>query len=258
MAIYLFKEWCRKAVSGIRFPPDRVQVGTELYRHLEDRYEEFLSQGHSELEAQQLAVEAMGDAWAIAPQLAAIHHPFWGYFLRTTRILLISILIFTVVPFGRYLYRENFERADFFDYYNTADGFTQLFHDEPELSFTENGYTFTLREATQWHSEEYGTYTFCLILTEFHPLPWMEHGQAGVWIWARDSLGTVYESDQSHFPGSDTPVLSGFAVNTSPFSSTYQMWISDDLTDVQWLELRYDRDGRDYTMRIDLTGGDAP
>ena len=86
----------------------------------------------------------------------------------------------------------------------------------------------------------------------------MEHGQAGVWIWARDSLGTVYESDQSHFPGSDTPVLSGFAVNTSPFSSTYQMWISDDLTDVQWLEMRYDRDGRDYTMRIDLTGGDAP
>lgn len=77
--------WCHAATILIRFGPDRKAVYNELLAHLEERRDAFMEQGLNEREASTKALEAMGDAYEIAPQLAAIHRPFWGYFLRVSR-----------------------------------------------------------------------------------------------------------------------------------------------------------------------------
>lgn len=257
MAIYKFKCWVEKAVSGIIFPPDKIQVATELYHHLEDHCDALVAQGYSAEDAQRLAVEAMGDAREIAPQLAALHRPFWGYFLRITRILLVILALITVIPFGKFLYEGNFQKADFFDYYREENGSTLEFYDKPGVSFTAEGYTFTVKEVMQWYNEAYGTDTFCLLMTEFHPLPWAVHGEVGCWFWAEDSQGNRYESHYSTGPDSEGAVLYTYDNNTSPFTHTYEMWINGGLTGSQWLDIHYDRDGRNYVLHIDLTGGDG-
>lgn len=46
-----FFTWCRIAVKGIKYRPERDQVHKELYEHLEDRYESFRSRGWEQEEA---------------------------------------------------------------------------------------------------------------------------------------------------------------------------------------------------------------
>ena len=104
---YYFDQWCEKAVSEIVFPPDRAEVAEELFGHMMDHYEDLAAQGYDEITARDRAIEAMGDADAIAPQLAAIHRPFWGYFLRATRVLLVILVLITIVPFFNFMTAYN-------------------------------------------------------------------------------------------------------------------------------------------------------
>lgn len=39
-------------------------------------------------------------------------------------------------------------------------------------------------------------------------------------------------------------------------SAEYDAWFANLDPEAQWVELRYDRDGRDVRLRIDLTGGE--
>lgn len=79
--------WCVQATSRIRYGPDRKRVYGELRLHMEDRKDAFVAQGLTEEAAMNKTLEAMGSALEIAPQLGAIHSPFWGYFLRVCRVL---------------------------------------------------------------------------------------------------------------------------------------------------------------------------
>jgi hypothetical protein len=44
-------------------------------------------------------------------------------------------------------------------------------------------------------------------------------------------------------------VLSGI------FRQTHECWINDFPADAKWVEFCYERDGRSFSLRIDLTGG---
>ena len=115
--------WLRDAVKYIRFPPDRRRVQEELYEHMISRNLELLAQGCSEAEADRLACEAMGDPEEVGRALAAVHKPFWGYFLRALRIALAVVLVLGMANtlrnwgfmnfFGSVsVYRSNLERYE--------------------------------------------------------------------------------------------------------------------------------------------------
>ena len=272
MGQYQFKCWCSDAVSGIIFPPDRQQISEELYRHMEDHYDALIQQGIGKEEALRLTVEAMGDARVIAPQLAAIHRPFWGYFLRATRIMLVLLLIVTIIPLGIFLRKADYREPsawgfDIFDPgVHAQNGHTLLYHGKPDCSVTSGGYRFTVTDAVVWtyrytdgNGSNLSRDILCLRMSETNFLPWAEHTGVGQWFRAEDSRGIIYESTNTHDPASGTPCLCAASSRTGPFTDTYLLWINDfELADTQWIKIRYDRDGRDLVWSIDLSGGGMP
>lgn len=262
---YEFKCWAEKAVSGIIFPPDREKVYRELVDHLEDHYDFLREGGFDDDTARIKAVEAMGDAYEIAPQLAEIHRPFWGYFLRATRVILVIALIITLIPFGIRVWNLDYGLPlslwpDRYvlsaSTYGEGTGRTLLHMSKPNISQKSDGYTFTLTNAVHWHNDEYDNNVFLVYMKEFHPLPWAQHGAAGNWFWAEDSLGNIYTCYYDQYPDDESPVFYQHGNETSPFSYTYAMWTGSDVPEeAQWLDIRYTRDGRNLVWRIDLTGG---
>ena len=264
METYEFRRWCDKAVSGILFPPDRETVYRELMNHIEDHFDYLVEQGIDEPTARQMAVEAMGDALEIAPQLAEIHRPFWGKFLYATRAILIIAAIITVIPLFIYAGETIYFPPMWTDWnvfseasYGGDTGRTLLHLSEPNITRRSDGYAFTLTDAVFWQDEETDSSCFFVYMKEFHPLPWADHSAAGSWFWAEDSLGNVYACDFS--PRTDeTPAVYSTSSQTDLFTCTYALWINDHVPlDAEWIDFRYTRDGRNLAFRVDLNGGDA-
>ncbi len=98
--------WLRDAVKYVRFPPDRRRVQEELYSHMIARNRDFLEEGYSEEEADRLSTLAMGDPEEVGRALAAVHRPFWGYFVLCLRIALVLALLISaaaVIQKGSYV-----------------------------------------------------------------------------------------------------------------------------------------------------------
>lgn len=264
MSTFEFRRWCDRAVSGIVFPPDRQKVYRELMNHLEDHYDTLRETGYCEDIAVAMTVEAMGDALEIAPQLAAIHRPFWGKLLYATRAILVIAAIITVIPLLLYAWETVYYPPMWTDWnvfseasYGGDTGRTLLHLSEPDVRRTSDGYTFTLTNAVHWYSEESGSSCFFIYMEEFHPLPWAAHGEAGSWFWAEDNLGNQYACDYSRL-AYDTPTVYSKGSQTSLFTCTYAMWINDHVPlDAEWIDIRYTRDGRNLAFRVNLTGGDG-
>ena len=274
MNSWKFKNWCDAAVSGIIFPPDREAVHAELLNHLYDHYDDLVDQGIDRDTAQAMALASMGDANEIAPQLAAIHRPFWGYLLRFTRIALVLTLCAVVLcGFFWLRYEDNFSAPNYdtFDPYYDSDrppkvytGDTRTLYAEPNQSAQSDGYTLTLTRAAVWHHQsmgEQGTFSEfdCLYfqIEVFNPRPWAEHREMMDWFWAVDSLGNVYDSYHKVIINY-APYIVGGGYHTAPLTYTYDMWISGYCSQqAEWIEFHYDRSGRNIVFRLDLTGGDA-
>ncbi|MBQ7801119.1 MAG: hypothetical protein IJ375_02205 [Oscillospiraceae bacterium] len=271
MGKYKFKYWCSDAVSGIVFPPDREKVCEELYQHMEDHYQDLLDQGMDKEEAVRETVQAMGDPWAVAKDLAAVHRPFWGYFLRATRIILVLLLIITVIPFGKYIWNEPYRENTVWGFdIRDSEAFAEKGHTflrrlEPDATVRSDGYTFTVTDAVEWlyryapgDGTEKITEVLSLRMTEFHPLPWAEHREVGQWFWAEDSLGNIYGCTKENNAYSEENYLCAYGDQSGPLTYTYKLWINDfDVENTEWITIHYDRDGRDLTWHIDLTGGDG-
>lgn len=271
MAIYNFKVWCEKAVSGIIFPPDRKKVYDELMDHVTDHYDALVEQGIDRDTAQMIAVASMGDAEVIAPQLAAIHRPFWGYFLRATRILLVLLACAAFLSGIPYLWNTSYSQPRFERYDPYADtyisdqtGITQrMFYAEPNQVAESDGYRLTLTRAawdhTDFADEESGELDMFYFQIEiFNPLPWAEDTEMTRWMWAEDSLGNYYYSFHEDGNPSRYPVVVGNRYHTGPFTYTHDMWLSNFCSqEAEWIDLHYDRSGRNIVFRIDLTGGES-
>lgn len=265
MEILRFRRWCENAVSGIIFPGDKREVYRELMAHMEDHYDALLEQGHDEQTAREMVEKAMGDPWSVAKQLAQIHKPFWGYFLRTTRVLLAIVFMVALIPLTGFLWDMPFHSPSIqrWDMYDTTSygGDTErtLLHlSEPGVSFESDGYTFTVTDAVCWRSEEIDMQFFYCLIDQFNPLPWADHAEVGYWFWAEDSLGnyyySYYESAQDEDPRK--PAMYGNQSQTGILTYTYEFWIND-FPDADWVKIHYDRDGRDEVLFIALTGGGA-
>ena len=272
MYIRKFKNWCDAAVDGIIFLPDRKQVHGELMNHLYDHYDDLVSQGVDKETAQQLALEAMGSAREIAPQLAAIHRPFWGYVYQATKILL-GVVFWVQVACG-ILWMSHFNDYseprgnEAFDPYQTeisSGDHRRIFAAEPNLSAQSDGYTLTLTRAALWEYDSVDADgnsrtddCFYFQMEVSNPRPWAEDSQIGHWFRAVDSLGNTYDCFYEGITNY-APYISGNTYHTGPYTYTHDMWISDYRSqEAEWIELYYDRSGRNIAFRVDLTGGDAP
>lgn len=270
MGNYKFETWCMKAIAQIRFPPDQDAVLKELYDHMEDHCDALMAQGLSREEAETQTLEAMGSAEEIAPQLAAIHRPFWGWCLWISRIALVLLLcaaVFAGVPYFRNLSYSgpNDMRLYVYEEIYMADEMasaTRVFCVEPDQSVKSDGYTLTLTRASKWTTDyldkEMDDFDSLYFQIEvFNPRPWAGEPEFFRWLWAEDSLGNHYYSPAETVHYSSKYNLSGSIHHTAPLTYTLDMWICDFRgQDSDWIDLHYDRSGRDIVFRIDLTGGD--
>ncbi len=267
-----FSRWCLKATWRIGFPPDRKRVRQEYLNHMTDHYDALIESGVDRLEARRLVLESMGDPDEVAPLLAAIHRPFWGYFLRVSRIVAIVLLCISLLPIYRYAKDLQFEETanmrDFDIYsessYGGDTGRTLHHLSQPNLSFCSDGSRFVITDAaliTFPVPNDKGELTALYIRMD--QTGWLPAEQRDEyfdffnipgWFSARDSLGNVYPSymEQNDY---DVNAVIPASVQSGIFTYTHELWINYFPTDAQWVELCYERDGRSFTLRIDLTGG---
>jgi len=268
-----FFYWCREAVSGIKYKPDRDAVYAELYEHLEDRYESLTARGLSHEEAEAKALEAMGNAGELAPQLAAIHRPYWAYAMIATRIICMALVCLCIGHGVVYLSDKNFSQPLNIYGYDPFGKSTATVQDipcqrtllvKPGDSVTIDGYTFTLTKAALWeHSriaDDGSTYMeqpFFFRIRVTNPVPWAGEPQIEKDLWAVDSLGNYYYSSHTGHRWNE-PTVAGNSYHTAPFTYVYDMQlIAPDIPgyrEAEWVEIHYDRAGRNLTLRIDLTG----
>lgn len=278
-----FHDWCNLAVEKIRYTPDREAVYAELKAHLEDRYQAYREQGLTDSEATERTLHAMGDAGAIAPQLAQIHRPFWGYLYSVSRWIvrfLLCLILCMLIRSGINAIQDN--RVDPYEHY-TWNPYTLTVQEDdeaartpldckaPDTSYTDSGYTVTLSDAARWlvdwkNPNLADTQEFYFRLDITTPCFWANAPTFTDWFWAEDSLGNRYYGDKEtlrfyddeeryhHYLESTHDII-----QNSPFSySCYlkiQVWKGERVEGIQWIDLHYDRGGRDMVFRIDLTGG---
>lgn len=260
--------WCLSATSEIKYKPDRERVYGELRLHVEDRKESFLARGFSEQEAIDKTIEAMGKPESIAPQLGEIHSPFWGYLLRAARIMLVILLCISLLSVHRYIKKNNYSDNYFndFDVYDTASygpdsGRTLLHLSQPDVSFSSDGSTFTLTDAAVFRNDETGMVQLYVNIEQTSLLPQKEHKEYfdsipfSFLFSARDSLGNEYTNWYGIEDGGRW--VNGHIAQRDLFSCVHECWIVHFPEEAQWVEICYERDGRSYSLRIDLTGGDC-
>lgn len=276
MTNFRFFKWCREAVSRIVLPRDRVAVELELMGHMEDRYESLIRAGHSEEDAQMLTLEAMGDPTEVARELGLIHRPFWGRTAKVTKYVVIGFLCLTLFSAGASCLKNFYFRPAFstpvYEYYNPYSGEEANFRTgwaycqfqlTPGVSFSSDGYTVTVTNAALWRNELYGTpgtpeesYPLYLQLTVTNPRIWAEADTVSRWIRAEDSSGNQYAAPNESAPGTNRIQVKSY--RTNPWTSVHELVIWDlSDPDATWIDLHYDRAGRDLTVRVDLTGGNA-
>ena len=274
MEKYRLISWCHSATCMIRFKPDRKAVYNELMGHLEERRDAYIEQGLDEKEATTKTLDAMGSPYKIASQLGAIHRPFWGYYLRVAKILLFILLVLSLIPIRNYIKSlPLYNKLGYWDFnvYSTASyggdtGRTLLHMSKPNLSFSSDGSKFTLTNAVVFteyseRNQRYVTRLYVLIQQE-SLLPQTEHSEyltsfgITAWFIARDDLGNVYPGMmEKHDP--DKGTVQTDSIQTGIFTSLHECWITNFPPEAKWVEIGYERDGRSYALRIDLTGGAA-
>lgn len=263
-----FYYWCRDAVKKIKYIPDRNKVYAELYSHMQDRYDAFIERGLSPKDAEKKTLETMGNADELAVQLAAIHKPFWGYALVFTRIVAILMLLVTLGS-GIYYFHEQKIQNEKDEIEHIVSGgllgegaHSMLYGVKPEVKKTCDGYIFCVTDAQLWRShirEEVNGNAYYdrlfLRLEVSNLLPWAPEQQAMDAMWAVDSAGVYHDTiiRETTQPGMGYigVVRKQRVLNTY----CYDLYFSNTPEDVEWVELHYDRDGRDLVLRVELTGG---
>ena len=94
-----FDTYIREVTSHVKFSFDRRAIAKELQAHMEDLYEDLLSQDIDEEQAAQLTVDYMGDSEELGKELNEVHHPLWGWIWLVTRWMA-GLCVVTLVLWG--------------------------------------------------------------------------------------------------------------------------------------------------------------
>ena len=265
MEHWKLENWCFEAVEKIKYRPDRDAVYNELLQHLEDRRDSFIAQGMYKEEAILKTVEAMGNSQELAVQLAAIHRPFWGFAYSISKWLMRIAAVITLICIliNIFINVVLFKSEIDVKYTPSAhSNATHFVYTEPNCSDTSDGYTFTvtraaLHENTVFHSDKYlfafeGSCLYIEVKVE-NASPWADQCEGIYDFWGIDNQGHIYTEDPVESVGSMSCSLTYKDLFTQYY--TFTVFI-DKAEKCTWFDLRYNRDGRDVILHIDLTGGD--
>ncbi len=253
-----FEKWCRDATRQIRYRPDREQVRAELMAHLEDHRDAFAQQGLPEHEATERALAAMGDPKEIAPALGKIHRPFWGYCYTVAKAAAIGLCIIALLlawePVLSTLEQLLFRPHAPEELVPTDNGAAQaLVRDDRTQAVYAEGYLFLLSDGTLWETENGCMVTAWLDIVNCRFTG--RSGGVGTLFEATDSHGTEYGCHAYTWGRYNDRVQYYYMANIRNMNSYWLAVQYIPSADTNWVELRYDRDGRDIVFRIDLTGG---
>lgn len=93
--------YLREVLSQVKFSYDHEPIYQELTSHLEERVEEYLSQGYEKEEAEEMALENFGNPVEIGKALNKEHSPLlgWVHFLSST-VAAIAMGVLILALFG--------------------------------------------------------------------------------------------------------------------------------------------------------------
>ena len=259
-----FDSWCEKATEMIRYGPDRKAVSEELRNHLQDHYEALLEQDLSPNDAISQSLAAMGKAEDIAPHLAAIHKPFWGYLEFVSRYIAyllccvaVVLGLFTLLSYGFPPFDSQTNEGDSFAHYEANPNMVTFLDYDPNVSVKSDGYTFTVSRVGIWQWRDIpGSGPLCVKLDIRDHTPWTENLAFVNYIWVEDSLGNRYRSEAEWLPKSKSVQI--YNMDSGLFYASFDLILFDfPVQEAEWINICYDRDGRDVILHIDLAGGDA-
>ena len=255
---FSFSNWCRIACQDIVFTLDRKMVAQELREHMDDHYDALIAKGYSHEEATKMTMEAMGNPYILALQLAQVHHPFWGYLLRGIRIAIVVLLVILAIPGWKFLNAQDFNYTDIDDGRYPDQGYSIIYQAPTGTSFTDGDYTYTLSKAVLWENGEIRRLYFNINQTGLIPCTvtknYAKYHSPSYAFWGVDNLGNYYGSTYE-----PTPELNIYTYRSQGGIFTWKLecWINNFPDGVQWIDIHYDREGRDHVIRIFLEGGSS-
>lgn len=250
-------QWCKAATAKIRYKPDRKLVYEELMAHLEDKCDELRESGCPEEEIELRAVEAMGDAGEIAPQLGALHKPFWGYVYSIVKWIAIWTLVLCL-GVALLEWQWNLVDPDVYRTYEAGDVdayFTQqedgsgrqIYYAKLTEHALCGGYWYTLTDVALWDpgwpGALYGNTELATLHIRIREVRVLGEYESSFFsrVWAQDSQGRKYDCGKN-------------LAQRNAVTQEYDMWLVDFQAEgVEWVELHYQVDGRSITFHIDLT-----
>ena len=265
---YRIVQWCERACSYIKYKPDRKAVEKELLAHIQDKCDALTAEGMPPEDVAKAAVNAMGNADEVGRELENVHNPFWGYMLRISQVLIVIAVIVVLFAsrgvqqrFGIFVQREDRHAHLFYEEFREFSDFNvvRTLFVEPEGYAKLDGYTFRVTRAVENRFEYTGrrypdvSYNFRFTVVATHPLPWAGFPWAVDYFSAIDSLGNFYESRNSGRSYYGRFFWGNPGLRTL-FSYTFELSLAGYVPGAEWIELRYNRDGRDFALRIDLGG----
>jgi len=230
-------EFTDKVLKHVKFKFDHARIKRELTEHIEDLYEELLSENINVTEAEKLAVEYMGDADDIGEELNKVHNPIIGYIWLITRVAAVIAMIMIISPVVEYT--ESFIRTQFFTGYDIK-------HDNAELIYSIkcdekariDDMNFQLDELCYYDNGE----------LEIRYKTWNDIFSTSI-DWSFD-ISAACVSDES----GNTYYSSGGG-NNGGVISKHQMFIEDFPEDAKELIIDYDYNGRKIYFQVPLEEG---
>lgn len=256
------RDWCEQACRQIRFRPDRKAVRRELSGHMEDEYRALRASGLEEDEAEQRVLENLGDPAETGRLLNRVHKPLLGWLWLASKVLVILALAAAVLcavgndpPF--YSLEEPFLNADVTEIHMADDTAYRYRYAQPEeCRDGSDGYTFRVDRAAVWEYESTDYYEFTCRLTVGVVWPW-ENGPVLHTMYAVDSQGSRHETYIGQNRDEGKPGwMTVHRLSQSLTTCGYSITLRNFDPAAQWVELHYDRAGRDLVLHIDLTGGE--
>ncbi len=285
--------WAKNACKQIKYLPDRQAMEHELTDHYEDHRAALIEVGYTALEAQERALDALGDPDEVGEQLAEVFNTRWNRLWQFSRVVFRVVLIlfilstFVIGPIRR-------QRAEYIDLDYRSD-FVQMYFERTIYDDVNKG--FAERKSKWEYQFSNWTAGESAAVDSYNGFTWsIEH-----WAKLQERLdtGSYYNSeepekkavvllkltDHTLYPGEPRLPYSDFhavddqgnrydtmgngkRVDSKHYMSVYyegrmlhQYYLRLDLRRVepetQWLELRAGEGADSLCLHIDLTGGEV-
>ncbi len=98
MRVAKWEEYLKQILSRVKFKYDHNYIYFELKNHMEDRYEDFITEGMDEEQAQKAVLNCMGNADEIGDELNQAHSPMLGWIWRILKDAMIILIILNILP----------------------------------------------------------------------------------------------------------------------------------------------------------------